>query len=63
VADDPKQDRDLADLIRKSDELAHQSHELTKQTLTTDRIKELIKNSDELMRNCERILGLLHSNR
>jgi hypothetical protein len=58
-----KKDPELENLILLSDELIHLSNELTKKNLTSERLNELKKASDDLVRNCERILGILHSNR
>ena len=61
ASNDPRNDPEIERLIRESDELSHISRELTKKTLTTERVRELIRTSDEIARNCERLLGLLNS--
>ena len=61
TSDVPRNNPEIEGLIRESDELRHITRQLTRKTLTTERVRELIRTSDEIARNCEQILGLLKS--
>lgn len=58
------EDEEVQRLIRRSDELVHRSNEIiSTKSLTAERIEDLRMLSDELLRNCERILNVLHGDR
>lgn len=60
ISNSTRNDPEIERLIRESDELIHMSGELTRKRLTKERVRELIRTSDEIARNSERLLSLLN---
>src|SRR5690349_3064357 len=52
-------DPEISKLIQRSDELVRQSNEITKNALTNADLRTLDKKNKEILRNCDRLLGLL----